>query len=138
MKEPTLGKQYRITTICIDEYENSILCGQMYDPGFNEGIQFNSTIDFIKKLDAVMEDVNYPQAYMERRGFKVLQYPDREKIYPISPRMGKKATFTLRVLYRQHSSWQGTLSWIEGKKGENFRSVLELLFLMDNVLKEKG
>ena len=40
---------------------------------------------------------------------------------------GKIATMTLRVMFRQNASWQGTVTWIEQNKTENFRSVLELI-----------
>lgn len=34
---------------------------------------------------------------------------------------------SLRVLFRQNTSWHGSVAWVEGKCEESFRSVLELL-----------
>ncbi len=48
------------------------------------------------------------------------------------------ATFLLRVRYRQNSTWQGTLEWLEGKKRVNFRSVLEMIRLMEQVIGPTG
>ena len=48
---------------------------------------------------------------------------------------GKVATFSLKILFRQNSSWQGAVSWMEGGRSQNFRSVLELIFLMDSALR---
>ena len=46
------------------------------------------------------------------------------------------ATFAVRVLFRQNASWQGEVTWLEGKREESFRSVLELILLMDGALQE--
>ena len=45
-----------------------------------------------------------------------------------------KATFAVYVCYRRNASWQGQVMWEEEKKKVNFRSVLELLKLMDNAM----
>ena len=47
---------------------------------------------------------------------------------------GKVATFFIRVLFRQNASWQGSVFWHEGKQEERFRSVLELLLLINSAL----
>ena len=46
---------------------------------------------------------------------------------------GEIATFLVTVLFQQNASWQGTILWVEGKKSEDFRSVLELLKLIADV-----
>lgn len=47
---------------------------------------------------------------------------------------GEKGTFIIRVEQRQHSSWQGRVTWVEEGKTENFRSALELLKMIDGAL----
>ena len=47
---------------------------------------------------------------------------------------GAVATFYLRVLFRQNASWQGTVRWAETKQEVPFRSVLELLLMMDSTI----
>ena len=47
---------------------------------------------------------------------------------------GDKATFIVQVMYRQNSSWQGKLVWADENKTVYFRSVLELIKLMDSVI----
>jgi len=54
----------------------------------------------------------------------------------MAPGKGRASTFILRILYRQHSSWQGTIRWCEGKQEMCFRSALELLILMDSALQD--
>ena len=47
---------------------------------------------------------------------------------------GEQGTFIIRVEQRQHSSWQGRVTWVEEGKTENFRSALELLKMIDGAL----
>ena len=49
---------------------------------------------------------------------------------------GKKCTFEISVKFRQNATWQGTILWAERDLKQNFRSVLEMLKLMDEALSE--
>ena len=59
------------------------------------------------------------------------QHPPRETVCT-----GEKATFFLKVLFRQNAGWQGSVTWLEGGQEQSFRSVLELLGLLDSALSE--
>lgn len=48
----------------------------------------------------------------------------------------KKGTFIVQILNSQNDSWQGTVTWTEKKETIPFRSVLELIQLMDSALEE--
>ena len=52
----------------------------------------------------------------------------------VTEHRGKDATFLIRVKYRQNSSWQGEVTWVDGQKREYFRSALELIRLIDSAL----
>jgi hypothetical protein len=43
-------------------------------------------------------------------------------------------TFIIKILDRQNASWQGSVTWVEEGKTQNFRSALELLKLIDGAL----
>ena len=47
----------------------------------------------------------------------------------------KKGTFIVKVEYSQHETYQGQIIWAEGNKSKRFRSMLELIRLMDDVMK---
>ncbi len=49
----------------------------------------------------------------------------------------KKNTFILEVYDTQNQSWQGKVEWVQGQKKEGFRSVMELLRLIDSVVGEE-
>ena len=45
-------------------------------------------------------------------------------------------SFVIEVKSQENSTWQGTITWVEGKKKENFRSALELIRLIDSTLSD--
>ena len=52
----------------------------------------------------------------------------------VTEQRGTDATFIIRVSHRQHSSWQGEVTWVDGRKKEYFRSALELVKMIDGAL----
>ena len=40
--------------------------------------------------------------------------------------------FVIEVKSQENYTWQGTITWIHGKRKENFRSALELIKLIDS------
>ena len=42
-----------------------------------------------------------------------------------------ESTFLVKIKYRQNSTWQGSVQWLEAGKTQNFKSCLELMRLMD-------
>lgn len=50
--------------------------------------------------------------------------------------MNKKQTFILEISDTQNQSWQGDVEWVQGRRKESFRSMLELLRLVDSVVTE--
>lgn len=51
--------------------------------------------------------------------------------------MKKKQTFIIEVIDTQQESWQGSIEWVQGQKKEAFRSVIEMLRLMDSVMEQE-
>jgi hypothetical protein len=84
-------------------------------------------------MESIIEKMNWPQSFSSIRSFKNTEEKELS-ISTESIKGGLLATFYLRVLFRQNSSWQGSIFWQEKEKGESFRSVLELLTLMDSAL----
>ena len=46
-------------------------------------------------------------------------------------------TFIINIVDRKNATWQGSVSWVEGKQEMRFRSALELLKLMDSALDDQ-
>ena len=49
---------------------------------------------------------------------------------------GDMGTFVIRVQHRQHSSWQGMVTYLDKDKTVYFRSALELIKIIDSALDE--
>jgi len=43
-------------------------------------------------------------------------------------------SFVVEIKSRENQTWQGTITWVEAQKKENFRSALEMIKLMDSAL----
>ena len=130
------GDGYRTTTICVDSYDKSVPVGRFYNQCCPEGIHFHGAIDLVKKMESMLDQMNLPQSFSAVRSFAekpvvTLGGPSGETSHK-----GEVATFATKVLFRQNTSWQGSVSWIEGQREETFRSVLELLLLVDSAMGE--
>lgn len=49
-------------------------------------------------------------------------------------RSNQSGTFLVKIVNSQNATWQGSVTWVEEKKVQNFRSALELLKLIDGVI----
>ena len=127
------GAEYRTTTVCIDSYENGVLIGRFYNPYLSGGQKFRSMTQFLLRMEQALDAMDFPKAFTVARTFAPLPEqgpgPPEEGYSP-----GRKATFAIRVLFRQNASWQGSVTWVEGKREQSFRSVLELILLIDSAL----
>ena len=130
------GNEYRLTVVCIDSYREGVLAGRFYNPYVPAGESFQSLTQFLRKMEDLLDGMSFPQSFTAARGFTSPPEVDAAQPPDESPREGRLATFGVRVLFRQNASWQGAVSWLEGGREESFRSVLELILLMDSVLAE--
>ena len=46
----------------------------------------------------------------------------------------RKGTFVVKIEYCQNQTWQGKVVWAEENRTERFRSMLELVKLMDEAM----
>ena len=128
--------RYRTTMIGIDSYVKSVPVGRLYNPCYPDGIEFHGAIDLIKKIDTMLNQMNMPQAFSAIRSFAEKPVVDLSERKQDVAYKGKVATFHIKILFRQNTSWQGSISWLEGKREETFRSVLELLLLIDSAIND--
>lgn len=43
-------------------------------------------------------------------------------------------SFLVKIEYRQNTSWQGTIKWMDGKQTRHFRSCLEMMMLIEDAI----
>ena len=50
--------------------------------------------------------------------------------------MGNNQTFLVHIIENQNATWQGDVTWLDQEKKESFRSLLELIKLIDSVIEK--
>ena len=105
------GSTQQTMIVCVDSYDKGVLTGKLYlSPQ-------SFTTPRIFAMPKPLEDAPAEVGELTR---------------------GALATFEMRILFRQHASWQGELQWLERNAQQSFRSVLELITLMDSALREES
>ena len=128
------GNEFRTTVICVDGYENKALSGRFYNPYCEAGEGFESLTQMLLKIDDMLNEMRLPQSFTAVRTFAPGGGDLSKNTPAVAAHEGKLATFSVRILFRQNASWQGSVTWLEGGQEQSFRSVLELIFLMDSAL----
>lgn len=131
------GGSDRTVTVCIDHYDEGQMQGRFFHSSANGGHTFRSAIQFLSQMERTLDAAEYPKAYTSRRVFTPLLSYSTETPSEDFP-SGKLATFALRILFRHNAGWQGSVAWLEGRQEHSFRSVLELLLLLDSALTATG
>ena len=134
MREKKVGAEYWVTMVCIDSYENSVPRGRFFNPFLEAPQEFQSLSEFLIMMECTLDAMQLPQAYSASRTFGPTPVYEPGKPIQMINR-GDQATFSLSIRFRQHNSWQGTLNWLENGKQQRFRSVLELILLLDSALR---
>lgn len=124
------GRKY---IVCVDSYDEGVLKGRLCDPS-HDTERFFSLSQFLLKMEQLLDDEQMPQSFTQPRRFRET-LESGGYLFEDDNRRGKLCTFELKVIFRQNSSWQGILKWQETRQEQNFRSVLELVILMDSALK---
>lgn len=134
MQKRIAGEAYRTTILCVDAYEHGVPAGRFYHPYAEEGQSFCSLTELLLKMDRMLDEMKYPQSFHTVRSFEGGTEIPTGAVPEERPHSGELATFAIRIAFRQNSSWQGSVSWLEGRREQSFRSVLELIFLMNDAL----
>ena len=121
---------YRTTLVCIDSAQEGLLTGRIYHPYLPSGAEFKNLMQFLLTMEDLLDKLQFPQSFTARRSFRTQPEPTSPLPSENESHVGKIATFSVRVIFRQNASWQGSVTWLEKGQEENFRSVLELVLLM--------
>lgn len=127
------GEMNRTVMICVDSYVNSIPIGRFHIASDQHVQSFQGLTQLLIGINRYLDQENFPQSFSELRTFQNPLIRDASFAFS-TQKPGALATFSVRILFRQNASWQGMVTWVEGKQQEYFRSVLELIVLMDNAL----
>lgn len=133
MHSQTRNDAARNLVICVDSYAQGNPQGCYFNGCDEEDVfEFQSLTQLIVGIENNLDAANFPQSFTAVRSFSVKPEPELKSVK--KRRRGKLATFSVKILFRQNTSWQGSITWQEKKSEQTFRSVLELILLMDSAL----
>jgi len=138
LKEPRafIPNEMRFTTVRVTSYSDRSFAGYFETPARDGPTPFQSLTQLLLSLDDLSDELGFPQRSRAPRS--LVRKRDGEADAQAQAPPGKPlASFRICIMFRQNASWQGSCEWIEENRSANFRSVLELIRLMDGVLSGK-
>lgn len=133
-----------IVNICVDRSSQEGREGRLYCCYMRDAVPFRDEIEIIRNMEKLMDTIGYPQSSTVLRSFRSRSSQKRENLKQVCDtgeilkQRGRIATFLVWVRYRQNSTWQGRLFWMEKDQSMYFHSELELLKRMDGILQITG
>jgi len=131
-------------------YRSGYLKGVLHSRYLDKPYEFVSLVQMIDKMEAIFDAKGFPEAFVSPRMFGAsgrgnikneaeeaddMRVAIDEVGTLVEPDQGgSKCTFEINVKFRQNATWQGQILWVEKNLKQNFRSVLEMLKLMDEAL----
>ena len=137
-----IPREMKTTIIKVYSYKNKNIQGITSNPFFEQDMVFENMMQLITMVERISDSLVYPQKAMQLRQFSGNNQNDLKEMFTFQTssdfsNMKPIATFELEIIFRQNASWQGSVTWLEGRKEQSFRSVLELILLMDSALSSK-
>lgn len=130
--------------LCVGKSGSGTIEGYLYHGYSKEGIHFCGYEEIIRIAEDFFNALGFPHKgtgdrdihghthnYQKKEGMtRVMEDKD------LLQQHGDMGTFVIRVQHRQHSSWQGRVTYLEKDKTVYFRSALELIKIIDGTLDE--
>ena len=128
--------------LCIDQVRDGEWKGRLYHSYRTDAISFENIEQMTREMEKLYDDLRFPHPADNQRSFApgtkmVAQQQERKKIMSdekLLSKHGDIGTFIVRVQHRQNSSWQGRITWMEEDKTIQFRSVWEMIKLMESAV----
>ena len=136
-----------VVKLCFDALGHGEWKGRLHTRYHEEPILFDNASELLERMEQFYDWLGFPQASTKSRSFrerKAQTVTSNQRNHVIVTRQedmdkqrGDKATFVVRVQYRQNATWQGQVTWTEENKTVAFRSALELLKLIDSTASDE-
>ena len=128
--------------LCIDSVRDGEWRGKVFHSYRTDPILFENTEQMTREMEALYDYLQFPHPASNPRTFSPdskTTAPRQERIKKMSDekllsKHGDIGTFIVRVQHRQNSSWQGRITWMEEDKTIQFRSVWEMIKLIESAV----
>ena len=101
------GELDRTIMIYVDSYDNNVPVGRFHIASNAQVTQFNSLSRLLIAINDCLDREKFPQSFTELRKFRVPGKVLADTVGASGEKKGAKATFAIRLLFRQNASWQG-------------------------------
>ena len=136
--------------LCIDSLNSWGCSGRFYHSWQKEAVAFNSLGEMLFRMEELFDALNFPHRGNKERNFIEPEHPEAGVRRPTLAEKGEKVvsdkellshhgqseTFIVRVQHRQNNTWQGRITWADRNKTLTFRSIWEMVHLMENAIYE--
>lgn len=128
--------------LCVNGAHRGQLRGELWHSYRTEAVPFVSIEQMTLTMEELYDWLKFPHRSTNRRSFaadvrKEESTEERTKIMSdenLLSKHGDLGTFIVRVQHRQNSSWQGRITWMEQDKTIQFRSVWEMIKLIESAV----
>ena len=128
--------------LCVNGFLQKEPQGILYHSYQTDGQPFENAQQMVLLMEALYDSLNFPHPSTNERSFveehkNIRHRPERERIMSddaLLSKHGDIGTFIVRVQHRQNSSWQGRITWMEEDKTIYFRSVWEMIKLIESAV----
>ena len=127
--------------LCVDEaLGHGQYRGRIYHRYADGAIPVGASLAMLRVMEDLFDEIRFPspavreRSFVETDGLRSYHQEKKERIMSdkdLLTKHGDLGTFIIKVQQRQAGTWQGRVTWVEKNKTVRFRSVLELLKLMD-------
>ena len=128
--------------LCVDRISGDMIEGCFYHSYSTEPVPFSGTRELTLRMEKLYDYLHFPFPGTNQRSFFTAEAPSRltkERIKVMTDdelltKHGDIGTFIVRVQHRQNSTWQGRITWMEENKTVQFRSVWEMIKLIEGAV----
>ena len=134
--------------LCVDSLNPMGCSGRFYHAYQTEPVAFRTLGEMLFWMEEFFDRLNFPRRGNSSRYFIDSKSTGRpptaaaqegEKVMSdreLLGHHGQAETFIVRVQHRQNNTWQGRITWADKNKTLNFRSIWEMVHLMENAIYE--
>jgi len=130
--------------ICVDKLSGGDCSGKFYHSYSRDSVEFRSLGHLVYLMEGLFDFLDFPRRANNVRSFNdekpvYAERKDRERVMAdkeLLEKHGYLETFIVRVQHRQNNTWQGRITWADRDKTVTFRSIWEMVHLMENAIYE--
>jgi len=128
--------------LCVNAVNGGDLSGEFFHSYSEKSVPFQGIGQMVLRMEKLYDYLRFPYPGTNCRSFgeeKKMTRQTKERIKMVTDdellsKHGDIGTFIVRVQHRQNSSWQGRITWMEEDKTVQFRSVWEMIKLIESAV----